>query len=387
MAKLGDHGAEGAEGEKAPEKDSATLEAEILADPELSPQDFARARTDNEFLSELVEKRRVTPPPEKKGEEGKGEGDGEKGKGEGDGEGDGKGEKGEGEKGEGEKGEGEKGKPQKRQGGFKRQVERLHDKIDSSERENARLRAQLAVKGEGKKKEPPVETSEPKEDDFDSHIEYIDALIDWRTDKRVTDALKKRDVKNATEKKANQKIATQHEAEAEVKTALKKQAKDSREEHEDWQEKVDLVDEAMAEEGLEWSDSQANAFALTGQFGEVAYYLGDHPEEAISLAKIAHPGKFLRALGKMEAKMEAEAAAAEKKVEKEKGEEGGGEVEVEKGKAAAPKKKTPLNPPVGESVKGKNSGTVKDSEYWANRATPQEYEDARGKRDRVGTGD
>ena len=138
---------------------------------------------------------------------------------------------------------------------------------------------------------------------------------------------------------------------------------------------MDEVDEAMAEEGLEWSEGQVQAFAMTGQFGEIAYYLGNNPEEAVRLAKINHPANFDRALGKIEAKIESAAEALpDDPKEKEK--------EVDDPASG----KDPLKKPVGEVVKGGGSGGAKDAEWWANNASPEEYTAARKKRQRIGTG-
>ena len=355
--KLGEHGEDGTPETPPEEKDSDEIAAEILSDPELPAEDFARARTDKEFMSGLIEKRRAAPPPEEKPE-----GDDETKKpGEGKDEG---------------KGADETPPPKKkgpRRGGFRRQVERLNDDLAVSRRENDRLRAQLAGGGKGKSPFPsaPVETPEPNEDDFEGHAEFIEARAEWKAEQKVEAALKKRDQVQA----ARSVEAQRKQAEADLAGALYTQAETSRAEHEDFQEIVDQADEAMAEEGLEWQGSQAHALAVTGQFGEIAYYLGQHPEEAVRLAKIANPGNFNRALGAIEAKLEAAAAAPPKADPK------GG-----KGAGPPPPAKVPLKTPVGEIVKGSGAGVPKDAEWWANKASPEEYAAARKKRQRLGTG-
>ena len=369
MKTLGEHGAEGTQEKPTDPKDSTTIAAEILADPELPAEDFARARTDPEFMTELVGKRRSAPPAEKKGEDAKptGEGEGDK---EEEGEGADKKEPKEA-KGEGDdKGADEKNKPKgPRRGGYRRQVERLHD-------ENDQLRAQLAAKTQGEppfphKAAPTAETPRPNEDDFDDHIAFIEALSGWKAEQQVAAVLKKRDDAQAARNSSdNQKKAGQ-----DLNTALTTQAATSQKKYEDWDEQVDKADEALAEEDLAWSPAQAQAFAMTGQFGEIAYYLGQHTDEAVRLAQIANPANFMRALGRIEAKLE----AAPEAPPKEEGKEKNGDPDPQT-------PKTPLKTPVGAVVKGSGSGGTKDAEWWAKKASPEEYAAARKKRDRVGTG-
>ena len=369
MKTLGEHGAEGTQEKPTDPKDSTTIAAEILADPELPAEDFARARTDPEFMKDLVEKRQSSAPTEKKGEEA--EGTKEKPKGEGEVDGEGKGSKEA--KGEGDdKGADEKNKPKgPRRGGYRRQVERLHEEVDSTNRENAQLRAQLAAKGKPPTPAPTAETPRPNEDDFDDHIAFIEALSGWKAEQQVAAVLKKRDDAQAARNSSDK----QKKAGQDIDTALTTQAATSQKKYEDWDEQVDKADEALAEEDLAWSPAQAQAFAMTGQFGEIAYYLGQHTEEAVRLAQIDNPANFMRALGRIEAKLEAAPEAPSK--EEGKGKNGDPDPETSK---------TPLKTPVGAVVKGSGSGGTKDAEWWAKQASPEEYAAARKKRDRVGTG-
>ena len=348
--KLGEHGSEGKQEEQPAVQDSAEIAAEILSDPELPAEDFARARTDSEFMSGLIEKRRSAPPEKKPVVD-------EKDK------------PGEGKDKPKDKDEKEPKKKGPRRGGYRRQVERLSDEVAVTKRENDRLRAQLAAQGPfPKTPAAPAATTEPNEDDFESHMEYLDARSDWKAEQKVTAALKKRD-----EVKSVRDNAAQHEkAKADLGAALYDQSETARKAHKDYQEKVDEADDAMDEEGLEWSNGQAQAFAETGQFGEIAYYLGQHTEEAVRLAKISNRGNFMRALGKLEAKIEAAAATLSAK--------------PKEGKGGNDDPPTPLKTPVGEVVKGGGAGGPKDADWWANKASPQEYAAARKKRQILGTG-
>ena len=150
-----------------------------MADPELSTADFARARSDQEFLGELVEKRRGKPQEKKKPGEAGGETSG--------------GKPAEGSEGKPEVGEQEGTTPAKKssRGGYKRMAERLQDKADALEQENADLKKRIEAGPISESKPKPAfptgespATGRPKEDDFESHVEYLEAVTDWKADQK-----------------------------------------------------------------------------------------------------------------------------------------------------------------------------------------------------------
>ena len=152
-------------------KDQDSIEKQILADPDVSAADFQRARSDPAFMGELVAKREK--PSESKPDDGDGEtkvvkteevvvvkpdDDSE-----------------------------DADAPKKRKrGGFKRMAERARDESDVLKRENEDLRRQLATKAEApppkENKEGNTEVGKPKEDDFDSHVDYLEASTDWKVE-------------------------------------------------------------------------------------------------------------------------------------------------------------------------------------------------------------
>ena len=129
---------------------------------------------------------------------------------------------------------------------------------------------------------------------------------------------------------------------------------------------VAVADEEMKEARLEFSDGHVRAFAMTGQFGEIAYYLGKNEGESERLAKIVNPSTFMLELGKILAKA-GNSAAKPKAAEKPEAD-------------AKPESKKPLPKPMGEAVKGTKSGGIKDLDYWSAKASPQEYAKARKER-------
>ena len=149
----------------------------------------------------------------------------------------------------------------------------------------------------GKRKAAPA--ARPKMEDFEDEDTYLDALIDWRSDKKIDDRLAARD--QTQTKKAGD--ADRRRQAHEAATELDRQFQAGREAHEDYDEVLEAADD------IEWTDRHAYAMMLTGVAGDIAYHLGGHPEEAAKLAKITNPGKISMELGKIQARIEAEATA------------------------------------------------------------------------------
>ena len=332
----------GADVQVAEQQDSEVTEQEVLADPDLPASDFERARTDPKFMEELVSKRAEKPVeiPEKAdaADAKKVESEEEKDKGE--------------------------VEPKKRKrGGFKRLAERAKDEAHALKVENDELRRQLASKGKPTEvKEVKAENGKPTEDSYDSHVDYLEALTDWKADRKIEAAFQKRDKARAEHQARNSRARES----TQLEQALHEQVNASKKNRKDWQKVVGVVDETLAEAGLEWNEGQLKSFAMTGEFGEIAYYLGKNPDEAERVAQITAPSSFMLELGKIIEKargVETKPSEAEKDPE-----------DPEKEEKVAGKR---LPKPMGEAVKGTKAGGVKDAEYWATKASPAEYEKAR----------
>lgn len=332
----------------------AELEKEIQDDPNLPADIYARMSNDPTFRQEIVDKKA-------KGEalyEGDGsppEGDKvvkKKAEGEGDGEGDGEGE-----------GKGEGKQKKKRRSGYLRAAERAYEERDTIARENEELRRKLAEKtapvtpvepaepAEEKGKKADTAAAKPKEDDFESYTDFMEALSDWTVEKRVSEEMAKRD-------KADRTRATRNEntkAASRLDQALFDQTAAAKEIHEDWQDVAEKVDEHMAAEGLAWSDAHMVAFASTGRAGDIAYYLGQHTEECENLAKAPSRDALMLQLGTLLAKIEP-------------GEDGDADADDGEPKKVVPK-------PMKKHLAGTATATVKDEKYYAEDASPKEYAD------------
>lgn len=331
-------------GEKPEEnKDQDSIEKEILASPDISSTDFQRARSDPAFMLELVAKREKKSEAKPEGDESKPV------------------KKEEGEDADAAGAEDADAPKKRKRGGFKRMAERAKDESDVLKRENEDLRRQLATKAEPKpteeKKETKTESGEPSEDDFESHVDYLEAKNRWNTKRDIEAAFRKRDQDQATQRSRN----SQNQEVTQIRKALEEQAEDSRKTRKDWDEAVATADEEMKEAGLEFSDGQVKSFAMTGQFGEIAYYLGKTEGESERLAQITNPSNFMLELGKILAKAGNSDAKPDEKPAAD----------------AKPEKKAPLPKPMGEAVKGTKASGVKDLDYWGTKASAAEYAKAR----------
>ena len=346
------------DGEKPVDNDPAAAQRAVLDDPDLPAEDYMRASSDSAFLAELVEKRAAAgegePAPKGEGEgeqaaagegEGEGEGDGEAAAaGEGDGEGDGEGEG--------------KGPKKRRRPGYKRRAEALLEQNDALKIERDELLRKLKTNGQpAAKSKAPAATPRPKMEDFEDEDAFLDALIDWRSEKKIETRMAERD---QTQTRKDGEDNRRRQA-VEAAKELDRQFGVAREAHEDYDAVLDSADD------IEWSDRHAYAMMLTGVAGEIAYELGNNPEEAEKLAKITNPAKISMEMGKIVAKLEAAEAAKPPKEEdpKEEGQPKG---------AAAPKPPKRKNPkPMKNHIDGGAAPGVKDEVWWAEKSSPQEY--------------
>ena len=258
-------------------------------------------------------------------------------------------------------GDGDDKPKKKRRSGYLRAAERAYEERDTMARENEELRRKLAEKNaapaepaepaEEKGKKADTAAAKPKEDDFESYTDFMEALNDWAVEKRVSEEMAKRD-------KADRTRATRNEntkAASRLDQALFDQTAAAKETHEDWQDVAEKVDEHMAAEGLTWSDAHMVAFASTGRAGDIAYYLGQHTEECENLAKAPSRDALMLKLGTLLAKIEP-------------GEDGAADPDDGEPKKGIPK-------PMKKHLAGTATATVKDEQYYAENASPKEYAD------------
>ena len=154
--------------------------------------------------------------------------------------------------------------------------------------ENRELREQLQQR-EAVEAQPELEA--PKRDDFSDYEQYLDARAEYTADKRFADLTAKADAKQAERDRKAQIRDTESRWEDSQDAA--------REKHEDFDEvafgEVNVTDTM----GLAVKDSKSG--------GEIAYYLGKHPEESDRIAKL-QPLAQIKAIGAIEERLKAPAS-------------------------------------------------------------------------------
>ena len=145
------------------------------------------------------------------------------------------------------------------------------------------------------KAEPPPR---PKEDDFKTYGEFIEALTDWKTDRKLEAADEKKQQAQAERAEADKGKTITDAHNARVDEAKKR--------YSDWGTAFQgLNDNSFTEPMV--------VFIFESDHGpDVTYYLGKHREELARIAALS-PIRQASELGKIEAKIQAEIAAPEKR--------------------------------------------------------------------------
>jgi hypothetical protein len=157
-------------------------------------------------------------------------------------------------------------------------------------RENAALKSRLAAVEAQLTPAPdpapapvsPPQGQAPQPEAFGTHAEYVQAVATWAVQQHETT-------------KAAQATATT------MQTAWEAQEAQAKAKFTDY-------DEALATDTTRYHPAVLEAIQTSDQGAEVAYHLATHPEDATRIAALA-PVAALRALGKLEARLEAPAPA------------------------------------------------------------------------------
>jgi hypothetical protein len=165
-----------------------------------------------------------------------------------------------------------------RQGGFQKKIERLA-------LENAELRAQLLKTSNPQNQniEPVLKApdpSKPQVENFQNFDDYIEAIADWKVEKR----LQQRD---------------QAKKQETLQESYDRQMKEARNKYSDFEE-------AIADYDFHLLPNYAREALLHSNIGaELAYYIANNPEIGDNLAKL-NPIDAVRQIGRLEAKLESE---------------------------------------------------------------------------------
>lgn len=179
----------------------------------------------------------------------------------------------------------------KKNRGVQKRLDELTANWRSAERRAERLEA-LLEKTLTKPSEPlpaqePVkQATEPTVEQFKTYEEYIAAMADYKAEQKFR------------EWETRQKQAEAQRAKAEQQTAFQKRAEEFRLAHPDF-------DEVVFSSGTAISEPMAEAIAISERGPQVAYYLGNNPEEARRLFDLSlrNPIAAAREIGLLEGKL------------------------------------------------------------------------------------
>lgn len=181
-------------------------------------------------------------------------------------------------------------KPKKRKGGFKRRIDKLTNKLSEAEREAQywRDQAMRAKKEEmvdaGARETETVAKSDgrPDPDNFETHEEYLDALTDWKVDRRL-----EADKKAKAEEDLRKEQKTLEQAHFERVQSFVK-------DHDDFEEVLSEVDD------IPMSPAVGELILKSDNGPELMYELAKDPEEFERINDLA-PLAAARAIGRIEA--------------------------------------------------------------------------------------
>lgn len=145
-----------------------------------------------------------------------------------------------------------------------------------------RLYWQQKAMGETK---PSVPANKPSVDQYQSYEEYLEALSDWKVEQRLTS------------ERAERERRSREESQRTKAMTYKERVEKARDKYEDYEQIA---------HGQHWTPSEAMTEAiLESEMGpDIAYYLGNNPDEAARIARLS-PASQHRELGKLEAKLSA----------------------------------------------------------------------------------
>jgi hypothetical protein len=186
----------------------------------------------------------------------------------------------------------DEGKPKKK--GFKKRIEKLSRRLSDKEREAEYWRAE-ALKSQGANQETqPIKAKEnasqpdadkPKADDFDSHEAYVEALADWKVEKKLKE-------KETKAKEAEVKTQYQEQVTHFQKKVLQFQAS-----REDFQEVLEDVDD------IQMSPAVREAILTSENGPELMYELAKNRTEYERICSLPAVSAA-REIGRFEARIQ-----------------------------------------------------------------------------------
>lgn len=234
------------------------------------------------------------------------------------------------------------GKPKRKRGGFQKKIARLEDEKEYWRKKALEGSEKPSQKADDQKKAEKRDDAKPDPKDFDDYDAYSEALTDWKVDQK----LKARDEERQTEAKKSEFKKSQETKAQRYEAGIE----DARKIYDDFDEVIEEYDGPLTL-GMQ----QALVDSEIGP--QVAYYLASNRKEAERIGKMTSLVEINKAIGKIEAKIEAQ-------------QEGKGNADDEPKTTKSP---PPINPVKGSSKSKKDPDDMSYEEYRKEREKRRGY--------------
>ena len=184
-------------------------------------------------------------------------------------------------------------KPKKKKSGFKRRLDKVLSRAQKAEQEAQELKAKLASyeskNDESKEANGSASQNKPRPESFDTHEEYVEALVEWKAEEKQ----KQLESKNAENKKRDE--------EKNARKSHGSRVQEFKKSHADFDEVISSVDD------IETPYFLSDAIIKSDLGPELMYELGKDPDRFEEICAM-RPDQALKAIGKLEAKIEQSAS-------------------------------------------------------------------------------
>jgi len=173
-----------------------------------------------------------------------------------------------------------------------RRIDAITAKFRAAERESAFKDTKIAELEEelrkAKQAVPPA--NKPKIEDFETEADYLEALAEWKVERKLQEEREKFLRENASE---------------EEKTTIEQVYQELDKKMDKGRKKYEDFDELVLDEDLKISEPMLEAILLSDCAEDVLYYLGGHPDESADIAELESNVRIAYELGKIEERLNA----------------------------------------------------------------------------------
>jgi hypothetical protein len=160
--------------------------------------------------------------------------------------------------------------------------------------ERQQIEQETRAKVQQEQQVAPVDIPKPKESDFESYSEYLEALSDWKVDVK----LRQKEIEQATSaQRASQESENRRLKELHDSTIERGEQK-----YEDFEEVAQKTGDMLKSKGLRFSAAMVNSLVEAENAPDIVYFLGNNLDEAERIAKLPAYAQA-KEIGKLEDKL------------------------------------------------------------------------------------